>query len=68
MGHCGRIGMGLGTKNNLGDAIAITKVNENNATMVAAGIHPTAKRDTRSGVRLAQSAAMIRAITHKLKN
>jgi len=35
--------------------------------MVAAGIHPTAKSDARSRVRFAQSAAMIRAITHKLK-
>ena len=68
MGHRGRIGMCLGTKDNLRDAVAIAKVNENDATVVAAGIHPTAKSDTRSGVRFAQSAAMIRAITHKLKN
>jgi hypothetical protein len=60
--------MFLGTKDNLRDAVAIAKVNENDATMVATGIHPTAKGDARSGVRFAQSAAMIRAITHKLKN
>ena len=68
MRHRGRIGMCLGTKDNLRDAVAIAKVNENDATVIAGRIHPTAKSDTRSGVRSAQSAAMIRAITHKLKN
>jgi hypothetical protein len=60
--------MFLGTEDNLREPVAIAQVNKNHATVVAAGIHPPAKSDTRPSVTYAESPAMNRAITHRLKN
>jgi hypothetical protein len=58
----------LGTKNHLCDSVAVAEVDKYDTTVITAGIDPAAKNGMRPRVRLAQSAAMYRPISHRLKN
>jgi hypothetical protein len=53
VGERSNLRMLFGPKDNLGDPVAIAKVYENDAAVVAARIDPAAKGDARSGVRFA---------------
>jgi hypothetical protein len=46
----GHVVMLLWTKNHLGNAVAVAKVNKDDATMVPAGVHPAAKDGVHPGI------------------
>ena len=60
----GGLGIFFRTENNLRDALAVAKVDENESAVVAAGGYPTAEGDFVAGVVRAEGIAMVSAIGH----
>jgi hypothetical protein len=54
----------LRTEDHLGDALAVTQVDEDQTSMIASGSDPTAQGDVASNIRGAQGAAEAVTVVH----
>ena len=57
----GRLGVLLGPEDDLGHALAVAQIDENDPAVVAHGIHPAGKRDGLADVGGAEFVAVVRA-------
>ena len=62
VGLVGDLGVFIGAEDDLGDAFAVTEIDENNAAVIAAGIDPAAEGDGGVGVGGAEGGAGVGAI------
>jgi len=57
-----KLGVLLGTKDNLRQPFAIAQIHEDDAAMISRDVHPAGERDFAADVRLAKRITVVRAI------